>query len=216
MGITTLSMMLTVLILNLHHITDRPVPRWVRKLVLSWLACLGPKQQQQQLQQQQLQLQPLGQEQTLLMGDKRTKSRSSQRRARLFYHRSSNDVINGVGGVNRAVLEIRNQHARDDAADDDDVTGSGGGANETTPLNHHNHHHYQAGGAYDVTERRHRTDSSCSDKSRSAEYAQEWTRVAQILDRLFFTFFLLAIIVTTLALFHPLVTGVGSPLRTSD
>ena len=210
MGITTLSMMLTVLILNLHHITDRPVPRWVRKLVLSWLACLGPKQQQQ------LQLQPLGQEQTLLMGDKRTKSRSSQRRARLFYHRSSNDVINGVGGVNRAVLEIRNQHARDDAADDDDVTGSGGGANETTPLNHHNHHHYQAGGAYDVTERRHRTDSSCSDKSRSAEYAQEWTRVAQILDRLFFTFFLLAIIVTTLALFHPLVTGVGSPLRTSD
>ena len=38
MAITTLSMVLTVFVLNLHHITDRPVPHWVKRLVLVYLA----------------------------------------------------------------------------------------------------------------------------------------------------------------------------------
>ena len=38
MAITTLSMVLTVFVLNLHHIVDRPVPTWVRKLTLVYFA----------------------------------------------------------------------------------------------------------------------------------------------------------------------------------
>ena len=38
MAITTLSMVLTVFVLNLHHVTDTPVPNWVRRLVLVYLA----------------------------------------------------------------------------------------------------------------------------------------------------------------------------------
>ena len=38
MAITTLSMVLTVFVLNLHHITDRPVPTWVKRLVFIYLA----------------------------------------------------------------------------------------------------------------------------------------------------------------------------------
>ena len=40
MAITTLSLVLTVFVLNLHYVTDRPVPRWAKKLVLVYLARL--------------------------------------------------------------------------------------------------------------------------------------------------------------------------------
>ena len=35
-------------------------------------------------------------------------------------------------------------------------------------------------------------------------YAKEWRRVAEVFDRLFFWLFLLAILISTLVLFHPL------------
>ena len=38
MGITTLSMILTVFVLNLHHITDKPVPIWIKRLCFIYLA----------------------------------------------------------------------------------------------------------------------------------------------------------------------------------
>ena len=40
MAITTLSMVLTVMVLNLHSISDRPVPRWMRVIILDYLAKL--------------------------------------------------------------------------------------------------------------------------------------------------------------------------------
>ena len=40
MAITTLSMVLTVFVLNLHHVGDRPVPRWLRQLMLVYFARL--------------------------------------------------------------------------------------------------------------------------------------------------------------------------------
>ena len=39
-AITTLSMVLTVLVLNLHYKADRPVPRWTKQLVLVYIARL--------------------------------------------------------------------------------------------------------------------------------------------------------------------------------
>lgn len=38
MAITTLSMLLTVFVLNLHHIGNRPVPAWILNLVLVYVA----------------------------------------------------------------------------------------------------------------------------------------------------------------------------------
>lgn len=40
MGITTLSMVLTVYVLNLYAVSDRPVPQWADKLVSVYLARL--------------------------------------------------------------------------------------------------------------------------------------------------------------------------------
>ena len=40
MAITTLSMVLTVFVLNLHHINDRPVPAWLKTFMLHYLARL--------------------------------------------------------------------------------------------------------------------------------------------------------------------------------
>ena len=49
MAITTLSMVLTVFVLNLHHVSDYPVPGWMRRLVLGYLArvlCMRAPSQQ--------------------------------------------------------------------------------------------------------------------------------------------------------------------------
>ena len=40
MAITTLSMVLTVFVLNLRHINDRPVPNWAKTLMLHYVARL--------------------------------------------------------------------------------------------------------------------------------------------------------------------------------
>ena len=41
-------------------------------------------------------------------------------------------------------------------------------------------------------------------KKQEDEWAKDWRRVAEVVDRLFFWLFLSAIIITTLLLFHPL------------
>ena len=45
MVITTFSLLLTICVLNLHHITDRPVPRWIKRLVIVYIATLLCKAQ---------------------------------------------------------------------------------------------------------------------------------------------------------------------------
>ena len=38
MAITTLSMVLTVFVLNLHHVSDKPVPQWAKKIIFLYVA----------------------------------------------------------------------------------------------------------------------------------------------------------------------------------
>ena len=45
------------------------------------------------------------------------------------------------------------------------------------------------------------------EKEKLEDYASDWRKIAEIFDRLFFWFFLLAIFLSTLALFHPLITN---------
>ena len=47
-------------------------------------------------------------------------------------------------------------------------------------------------------------------------FSREWTRLAEIFDRLFFWLFLLAIILSTLGLFHPLIFETGPQIREED
>ncbi len=42
------------------------------------------------------------------------------------------------------------------------------------------------------------------DKQLEQDWARDWRRVAEVFDRLFFWLFLLAILISTLVLFHPL------------
>ena len=43
------------------------------------------------------------------------------------------------------------------------------------------------------------------EKEKLQDYANDWRKIAEIFDRLFFWFFLLAIVLSTMALFHPLI-----------
>ena len=45
---------------------------------------------------------------------------------------------------------------------------------------------------------------SDAEEAEKKDYAKEWQCVAEVFDRLFFWLFLLAILISTLVLFHPL------------
>lgn len=148
MAITTLSMVLTVFILNLHHITDRPVPRWVRKLVLVYLGRI------------------LGFCRDDVLHFLNSHPTSYQPATPKSNHRNKGDSLNNIhsNGV-RKESDINAQ-----------------------PL-------------LDSNEKQIQLEDAKND------HIKEWKLVAEVLDRLFFWLFLLAILVTTLILFHPLTDG---------
>ena len=161
MAITTLSMVLTVFILNLHHVTDRPVPLWMKRLVLVYFAKIlgfcGPNSEA---------------EKNLRCGGSSVEG--GQGHYNRHYRRASVRVCND-GENKTTVLEIHSNLANGEASNSEPLTRGGD----------------------------HSLDSS-SHEERCAAYAKDWKRVAEVFDRLFFWLFLLAILISTLVLFHPL------------
>ena len=183
MAITTLSMVLTVFILNLHHISDRPVPTWIKKLVLIYFAKLvgmcepGAGQKQSRSDSYHTEHVHLLPSQRALF-DKTNMTHN----ARAVIGKENGD----------AILEI---HRNQDIESQESSYFKNGLDIETDSI--------KDGSVLKPKPKEDANDPRIK-KDKTELYAKEWRRVAEVFDRLFFWLFLLAILISTLVLFHPL------------
>ena len=162
MAITTLSMILTVFVLNLHHISDRPVPSAVRKAVLIYLAkMLGVRTSRDVVTASPVSLTPV--------------ARGHTRKASVRLEAGSDES-------GSAILQLQpNGQCQP-------VTLPGGQSSANA------------------------CKATYSNKDVDIrDFAKEWKKVAEVFDRLFFWLFLLAIMISTLVLFHPLIDAYMTP-----
>ena len=183
MAITTLSMVLTVLVLNLHAISERPVPHYIRIIILEYLAKLFCRCDEHQPQQQ---------------SSASNHVRKKKKRKTVHLHHA-NPMHNNTG--------------TDDDTDPEQVPiiALNGGINAPTPgvettsfvflsSNHQQNHNNIRTSDNHIT-----SDTEVAvDPDFKVDYSKDWQRLAEIVDRMFFWTFLLAIIAISLLLFHPL------------
>ena len=173
MAITTLSMVLTVFVLNLHHVTDRPVPGWIKKMVLIYLAkvlgvCAPDSSYTPKIPQLLPGAGPPGHFNT-------------------HYRRASVRVENEASGSERlTVLEVHS------------------GRSNTAGMCHTAATLQSESEESDAGDIRHHPRNIENHTPSPTDYAKDWRKVAEVFDRLFFWLFLLAILISTLILFHPL------------
>ena len=154
MAITTLSMVLTVFVLNLHHINDRPVPSWLQRTVFIYLARI------------------------LGMCATASEAINKQKKSPSFFRRASVVVDAELG-------ETKNQE-------------TGAHSNEGSKQQLSPQPQVQYVEVKTINSKPKQEDEKPED------HGKEWKRLAEIFDRLFFWLFLLAILISTLILFHPL------------
>lgn len=179
-----MSMVLTVFVLNLYGIADHPVPRWMRALVLIYLARF------------------LGMFDTADLYERARSRHSFQGGKRLRRVKSAStlktsflkDTATQVYGIADLMYRIGGRHQGNDAtpaADNDRTTSNPDRLNGTL-----------LGGGEDDPKDPTRPD-----------YSRDWRRVAEVFDRFFFWTFLLAIVVTTTVLFLPLMRSFIAELQ---
>ena len=220
MAITTLSMVLTVLVLNLHSINDRPIPGWVRVIVLDYLAKLVCKSEYEKPANKLLNR----------MHKMNTAERLANHVTRNKYHSSLTSVAD----------------AARDVAEQVPIIAVNGGGSVMTNHDHHNHSTHAVTSsqqqklgfvnlrnnnisrskaktklAYNHTSSAARgatsftssdasycdsdgTDATAAAAAAELDYGKDWQKLAEVVDRMFFWIFLLAIIAVSLLLFHPL------------
>ena len=172
MAITTLSMVLTVFVLNLHHISDRPIPRWVRTLVLVWMARLlcmcsyDPSTAEATAPEE---------------GRKKDKFRVNQN----SLGKAIGNQIGLLASLNGTVGVSNSRATNADRA------------RYNNPDRHNVH--YSSQYTYGPEKK-----SAPDPKRLEEEWARDWRRLAEVVDRLLFWTFLSATVITTLILFHPL------------
>ena len=185
MAITTLSMVLTVFVLNLHHITDRPVPGWLKKFVLVFLAkmmCMCHYDQY-----------------AIAYEEEKTETKNKYR---VMPNKSLGKVIgsqigllNGTVGQSKEQTKqlLRKSRPTPSAMESQHGTSAGAATqfgNQFSPPH----------ALVDDNEARQKS----AGKKMEEEWSRDWKHVAEVMDRLFFWLFLSAIVITTLLLFHPL------------
>ena len=213
-------MVLTVLVLNLHSINDRPIPGWVRVIVLDYLAKLVCKSEYEKPANKLLNK----------MHQMNTAERLANHVTRNKYHSSLTSVadaardvaeqvpiiaVNGggsvmtnhdhhnsshamtssqqqkLGFVNRRNNNISRSKAKTKLAYSNSSSSAARGATSFTPGDANN---YDS----DVT------DATAAAAAAELDYGKDWQKLAEVVDRMFFWIFLLAIIAMSLLLFHPL------------
>ena len=163
MAITTLSMVLTVFVLNLHHVTDRPVPSWVKRLVFIYLArmlCMC----------------------NAIESDSAANSpvNGKNKNKKLGLYRTPVDTMVSDSEERTAIIELQNRN----------VNGGTDSAKLSPQLSETN---------YPMLNRIQKDEDK-----KEPNYSKDWIKMAEVFDRLFFWSFLLAILISTLVLFHPL------------
>ncbi|KAK2163528.1 hypothetical protein LSH36_78g04013 [Paralvinella palmiformis] len=176
MAITTLSMVLTVFVLNLHHVTDRPVPRWAKKLVLVYLARLMCMCQF---------------ESKIIREEEEIQERKNK------YRVTPNSLGKAIGsqiGLLASLNGTLGVKSSPAGRPRDRKQSTDGGFLDKHEVN------YRSRYTYGQEENSDRIDP----KRLEEEWTREWRHLAEVVDRLFFWLFLSAIVITTLLLFHPL------------
>ena len=181
MAITTLSMVLTVFVLNLHHIQDRPVPQWMKRLLLVYLArvlCMyqKPEKSHRTRDYKTTKSNPFG----CKMQDSGFKNK---------YRVNPNSLGKALGSQIGLIAGLNGT-----------VGGKTGQPSNASYMS--NKHSNQFRSQFE-SEQLLLTDK-VDIKRLEEEWARDWRHLAEVLDRFFFWLFLSAIMVTTLLLFHPL------------
>ena len=174
MAITTLSMVLTVLVLNLHHVTDRPVPKWAKKVILVYLArllCMCAYESRQEKED----------------------AEKEKNRYRITPNNLGKAIGNQLGllaSLNGTLGVSSSTTSRDPC-----------GRRERGSIFADRHSmNYRSQYTFGLDDKKSKDDP----KKLEEEWGREWRRLAEVVDRLFFWLFLSAIVITTLLLFHPL------------
>ena len=175
MAITTLSMVLTVMVLNLHSVSERPVPRWVKILVLKHLArlfCLSPMTDED------------------IDGPKQERIPNHTHQ-----HLSVGRKIRKTVSMGSALDDDTEEHLPIIA-----INGSVNAGQETSFV------HIRTGTPY--APRNNNASKGYSEGENQEEdppdYSKDWHKLAEVVDRLFFWTFLIAILAISILLFHPL------------
>ena len=181
MAITTMSMVLTVLVLNLYETKDTPVPPWLRKLALQYLArvtlvcCVDSKPPEDKT-------------------TSRTKTKGKHVSPRLrsvvemkpMLQQDTEAFISDMQRIEPPILHTR-ENGMDIPSDNKSIILEN---SRITLLDEHELcHHLPPAAAPDLP----------------PNYAKDWQTVAKVFDRLFFLLFSCAIIISTTALFSPLI-----------
>lgn len=211
LAITTMSMVLTVLVLNLYGISDRPVPRWVKSLILTCLArTLGMCDTARSYSDPPVRPRRPGRGTADLrgffpctgdgggpgcLGDrKRRRAEAEPDEAASIIEMNRHQLAAaGLGGVEIDRADVIDVSKGNDQRKTTDY-GSAAAAGEVITASSSS-----MATATDVV------DDVTSRRDPRADYAKDWKRVAEIFDRFFFWLFLLAVILSTVVLFHPLI-----------
>ena len=175
MAITTLSMVLTVMVLNLHSVSERPVPRWVKIIVLKHLARLFC-------------LSPISQEDIDGRKTDRIKNHTHPYPSPLSVGRKMRKTVS----MGSALDDDTEEHVPIIA-----INGSVNAGQETSFV------HIRAPYARNNNASKGYTDGD-KDEEDPPDYSKEWHKLAEVVDRLFFWTFLIAILAISILLFHPL------------
>ncbi|KAI0230878.1 Neuronal acetylcholine receptor subunit non-alpha-3 [Lamellibrachia satsuma] len=180
MALTTLSMVLTVLVLNLHELSDRPVPRWAHLVFLQYLSRLFCQRQHKSAGAER--------RPSTTSPDDRTRPRATV--VRTNSPTSPDKHIMPAARVYSTCDPGFKRSGQQDGAANGTV-GSVGGLRES---------------GYIVWERhRERRTRSASSVKTKPDYSADWHWLATVVDRLFFWSFLITLIGISMFLFHPLI-----------
>lgn len=164
-------MVLTVFVLNLHHMGDRPVPPWVSNLVLIHVArAVGVGA-----------ITSVNRRTPACTNDRQKyRSCSTQPRHAVLVQRVHSDR-------RPVILSLGRKGTTNDNSAATSADPAAAGSPDQCPERIDDYHPGVGETARD-----------------RIDFSREWQRIAEVFDRLFFWLFLIATIVTTLVLFHPL------------
>ena len=184
MAITTLAMVATVFVLNLYQNSDKPVPRWAKKLFIVYLsralcmcACLSPP---------------------------------NEKHGRTDPHVTHNHLHKDKVRFRIKYTPVSDRSDQEDTVEILSVESQSPDVTRRRPTLNSSTNSTPVHNPAPTSPEKHPRRS----EEVKPDYARDWKRVAEVFDRLFFWICLLAILITTLLLFHPLTTSAWFDLKT--